>query len=223
MKNLFCFMLLCSLLVLPVVTGYSATTSGPIPVTASIQAGTPDMTVTIHKLPKGDYKLINWDETLTSLTFDKFTVTQRTGHNPQWSPIDTYAVFVYADGLGKQYQVKSSGAGTFASGSNTLPVGSFACIPVYSADDEWKYPDGTTFKQGANPGTLGTKGMALTSNKVVYTSENPGSARIIQVHYSFPPYEIDGSTPYSGYEPIPANQANGNYTGVTVTLDITAL
>jgi len=226
MKKLFCFMLLCSFLVFPVVTGYSATTSGPIPVTASIQAGTPDMTVVIHKVPQGDWHLINWSESLGSMAFDKFTVVQRPGRAPQWTNVDSFAVFLYADGLGKQYQIKSSGTGSFLSGGVPLPAGSFACIPVYSADDEWKYPDGTTMKQGAMPSgaTLGSKDRALQSSQVVYTSENPGSARIIQAYYAFPPYDVSGAAPHNnGYEPIPANQANGTYSGVTVTLDITAL
>jgi hypothetical protein len=208
---------------------YAVTTSGPINVTANINAGTPDMTVVIHKLPNGDWQQINWLETLSAMNFNKFTVVSRTvGGTPvsQWTSVDLFAAFVYADGLGKQYSVTSTGTGTFSDGAgHTLPAGSFACIPVYTADDEWKYPDGTTMKQGAMPSgaVLGSKGMALQANKPIYTSENPGSARILQSMYAFPPYNVDGSTPYSGYAAIPANQVNGTYTGPTVTVNITAL
>jgi len=225
MRRILCVLVVLAALAFFAYKAYAVTTSGAIAVTANISAGTPDMTVAIHKVPQGDWKLINWTESLSSMAFDKFTVVQRTGKNPQWTNIDSFAVFLYADGLGKQYQIKSTGTGTFASGGNTLPAGSFACIPVYSADDEWKYPDGTTMKQGAMPAgsTLGSKGKALVANQVVYTSENPGSARIIQAYYAFPPYDVSGSDPYSGYEPIPSSQINGTYTGVTVTLDIVAL
>ena len=221
---------LCLLVVLAAVAlfaykAYAVTTSGAIAVTASITAGTPDMTVAIHKVPQGDWKLINWSESLSSMTFDKFTIATRPTRNPQWTNVDSFAVFLYADGLGKQYQITSSGTGTFINGTATLPAGSFACIPVYSADDEWKYTDGTTVKQGAMPSgaTLGSKGNALQSSQIVYRSENPGSSRIIQAYYAFPPYDLTGADPYTGYAPIPSSQVNGTYSGVTVTLNITPI
>lgn len=228
MRKGLCLLVILGAAALCVLKAQAVTTSGPIAVTAKIQGGTPDMTVVIHKVPNGDWKLINWDEKLSSMAFDKFTIVQKTGKSSQWTNIDSFAVFVYADGLGAGYQIKSSGSGSFVSGSNTLPAGSFACIPVYSADDSWKYPDGTVVKQGAMPSgaSLGVKAKALQSNQVVYTSEKPGSPRIIEAYYAFPPYSMSGSTatdPYSGYQPIPASQANGTYTGVTVTLNIAAI
>lgn len=220
---------LCLLVALVVVTlfalkVYAATSSGPIQVTANIQAGTPEMTVKIYKMPQGNWQLINWSLPVTSMAFDKFTVLQRTGQSPQWATVDMFVAFCYADGLGKQYQIAQTGTGTFTKGGDTLPDGSFACIPVYAPGDGWDYDgDGDVdATQGPMPGgaTLGSDGKALSSNKLVYTSENPGSARIIQAIYAFPPYETDGSSPYTGYQPIPANQANGTYSGVTVTLNI---
>lgn len=223
MRKGLCLLVVLGAVALCVLKAQAVTTSGPITVTAQIQSGTPDMTVTIHKLPNGDYNLINWSETITSMAFDKFNVLQRTGKDPQWTSVDHFATFVYANGMGKQYQIKSTGRGAFSDGAgHTLPAGSFACTPVYSATDKWKYPDGSEMVQGAKPGTasLGSAGQALTTNKLIYTSENPGSARIIQTHYSFPPYNVDGGNPYSGYAPIPSNQANGTYTGAAVTLTI---
>ncbi|MFA5276668.1 MAG: hypothetical protein WC417_07240 [Candidatus Omnitrophota bacterium] len=225
MKKTICLFALTALVLLSASAGYCGTSSGPIAVTADISAGSPDMTAVIHKLPQGNWALIDWEETLTTMDFDKFTVTQRPGQDPQWTTADHYAVFVYADGLGSQYQVTSSGDGVFTNGSDTLPVNSFACIPVYAAEDYWVYPDLTEVEQGDMPGAavLGDKGPALVSNKVVYTSEDPGSARILQVHYAFPPYNPDGSAPYASYAPIPTTQANGTYSGVTATLNITAI
>jgi hypothetical protein len=141
--------------------------------------------------------------------------------------VDQFVAFVYADGLGKKYEIKSTGNGVSfvrTGGSETLPSGSFVCTPVYAATDKWKYPDGTEMEQGANPGTLGSLGNAASATPIkVYTSENPGSARILQAWYGFPPYTVAGVAPYSGYAPIPSTQANGTYSGVSVTLDIAAI
>jgi hypothetical protein len=105
--------------------------------------------------------------------------------------------------------------------------------PIYAPEDEWwedvdgdgvKDP-GETYQQGAMPaGALkGTQGNAITTGKSVYASETPvGSARIIQVMYMFPAYNPDGSTPYTGYAPIPSTTAAGTYTGGSVTVRIIA-
>jgi hypothetical protein len=227
MKKGLCLLVALAVVMLGPLSVYAVSTSGPISVSASIVAGTPDMTVVIHKIPKGDWTQINFNDTAeTAMTFDKFTIADRTvGGNPvsQWTSVDVWAAFVYADGIGSKYQITSTGTGTFTSGANTLPGSSFACIPVYTPNDQFKYPDGTLHAQGAMPSgaVLGTEGPALVSNKLVYTSEAPaGSARILQVQYAFPPYNTDGSVPYVGYAPIPSSQVNGTYTGVTVTVNI---
>ena len=227
MKKLLCAVLAVGLVAAAAFGVHAATTSGPITVTAAIQAGTPDMTVAIYKMPGGQWSNINWDSPVTSMAFDKFTVLQREGKSPQWVTVDHFAAFVYADGMGRMYQITSTGTGTFTSGANTLPAGSFACIPVYAAEDGWDYDDDgdVDATQGAMPSgaSLGTAGSAISTNKQVYTSENPGSSRIIQVQYAFPPYNADGSNPYTGYAPIPSTQVNGTYTGVTVTINIAAI
>ncbi|MDD5654083.1 MAG: hypothetical protein PHR91_00360 [Candidatus Omnitrophica bacterium] len=225
--------LLLVLLVVTVVVGFSAlrtqaaTTTGAITVTAAIQAGTPDMDFKIYKMPGGQWSNINWDDDVSAMAFDKFSVTQVPGKSAQWTTVDHFVVFLYANGLGREYQITSTGAGTFANGGNTLPAGSFACIPVYAAEDGWDYDgDGVVDQlQGAMPSgaSIGAKAMALSSNQQVYSSDPSGTSRIIQAQYAFPPYNSDGSNPYSGYAPIPANQVNGTYTGVTVTLNIVAI
>lgn len=228
MKKALCLLVAVAVVVLGPLSAYAVTTSGPISVSAAIVAGTPDMTVVIHRMPKGDWNLINWNETLTAMTFDKFTVASRTvGGNPisQWTSVDIFAAFVYADGYGAKYQITSSGTGHFLNGTNPqLPDGSFVCTPVYSPNDQFKYPDGTVVAQGDMPSgaTLGSPEKALMANKSVYKSESPaGSAHIIQTIYSFPPYNANGTPPIaSGYDYIRSSQANGTYTGVTVTVNI---
>jgi len=223
MKKLLCAVLAVGLVAVVAFGVYAGTTSGPITVTAAIQAGTPDMTVKIYKMPGGNWQNINWNSPVTSMAFDKFTILQREGKSPQWTTVDHFCAFAYADGLGRRYQITSTGTGTW-SGTPPLPAGSFACIPVYAAEDGWDYDgDGDVdATQGTMPSgaALGSKERALTSNKVVYTSENPGSSRIIQVQYAFPPYNADGTDPYLNYAPIPSTQTSGTYTGVTVTLNI---
>jgi hypothetical protein len=226
MRKLLCLLVVLGILMLFAESAQAVSSTSPIAVTAKIQAGTPDMDVKVYKIPNGDSSLIDWAAPVGSMAFEKFNVVQRTGKDPQWTSVDHFVAFVYANGMGKKYQIKSTGSGSFTSGSNTLPAGSFACIPVYSAADKWKYPDETMVAQGNMPSSasLGSKGKAIATDKQVYTSENPGTARIIQVHYAFPPYNIDGTAPYTtDYAPIPATQATGTYSGVTVTLSIAAI
>ncbi|MBP7216827.1 MAG: hypothetical protein KBA46_06050 [Candidatus Omnitrophica bacterium] len=228
MKKIFVLAIIGILATMTLTSAYAATTSGAIAVTASIQAGTPDMTVRVYRAPNGDPDLINFNAPVTTMTFDKFDLISRPTKASQWTTVDQFVAFVYATGLGKQYKItsKTTGAGQFTrtGGAETLPINSFACTPVYAAEDVWKLPDGTEVAQGARPAgsTLGTVGPAINAaGKLVYQSENPGSARIIQIWYGFPPYTATGANPYTGYAPIPSTQTAGSYTGVNVVIDIT--
>jgi len=224
MRRILTLLILGIVMTLSISNAYAVTTSGAIQVTATIQAGTPDMTVKVYLAPNGDSSLINFNAPVASMAFSKFDLVQRPNKAAQWTSVDQFVAFVYAAGLGKQYKITSSGSGSFTrqGGSETLPPSSFACTPVYSATDKWTLPNGDQYEQGAKPAlaSLGSIGQALAANKLVYQSENPGSSRILQIWYSFPPYTVGGGNPYDPYSPIPSSQASGTYLGASVTIDI---
>jgi len=218
-------LVLLVMLMLTVTLAYAATDSGNISVTATIAAGTPDAAFEIHKFLNGT--TYEQGTTYTSMNFNRWTVVQKTGQSAQWVGVDQYAVYAWTNGMGKKYYIKSLATGSFVNGVNTLPLGSFACIPVYSIEDYWDPLNPTTTKQGDMPAGATLAGMFAAINaapQTVYTSETPGSSRIIQVRYGFVPYKDDGTPPWTtglAYAPILTSQASGTYTGVTVKVSIT--
>jgi len=212
---------LLAMLMLTVSFAYAATNSGNISVVATLASGTPNATFKVYKAPGGGN--IDFGTEYTSMNFNSWTTVQRTGKAAQWTSVDHYAVVAFSDGRGRPYFIKSLGTGAFVSGTNTLPAGSFACIPVYSADDMWDAADPHS-KQGTKPAgaTLAAMFAAINATaQTVYTSENPSTSRILQVRYGFVPYTTAGANPYTGYAPIPTSQAAGTYSGVTVKVSIT--
>lgn len=209
---------LLAILMLTATVVYAATDSGNISVTATLAAGTPDANFRVYKAPGGGN--IDFGTEFPSMNFNSWTTVQKPTKAAQWTSVDHYAVVAYANGMGRQYYIKSLATGSFVSGANTLPAGSFACIPVYAAEDEWS----PGVQQGAKPGNATLANMFAAINataQTVYTSENPSTPRIIQVRYGFVPYTNTGANPYTGYAPIPTSQVAGTYTGVTVKVSIT--
>jgi hypothetical protein len=227
MRNYLIVVMVGLLSLIGVVPVNSATDSGSIPVTAQLQAGTPDATFKIYKAPNGT---LDWSATYTSMSFSNFNIVTASGTSKpaQWVSVDNYVVVVWANGMGARYKIQTAGVGPF-SGSPALPSGSFKYTPVYAPGDLLidSNGDGTAdTAQGTMPAsaTLYAKGKAITGGlntwSDVYTSESPGSSRMIQVHYGFP--SLEGVTSYTTDDYIPATQASGTYTGVSVKLRITA-
>ena len=212
------------MLTITVTLAYADAESGNISVTATIAAGTPDATFKVYKALNGGN--VDFGNLYTDMNFGRWTVVQKTGKAAQWISADHFAVVAWTNGMGRKYYIKSLATGSFVYGANSLPLGSFACIPVYAKEDMWDtnndlIPD---TQQGAQPVGSTLAGMFAAINataQTVYTSETPGSSRIIQVRYAFVPYKDDGSAPYTGYAPIPTSQVSGTYTGVTVKVSIT--
>lgn len=227
MKQILIVFMVAMLSLIGVVSVDSATESGNIGVTAQLVSGTPDATFKIYKAPNGT---LDWSATYDSMSFTKFNVIQVPGKTQQWASVDNFVVVVWANGMGARYKIQTAGVGPF-SGTPPLPTGSFGFTPVYAAGDLLYDTNGDGIAdtaQGTMPGsaTLSGKGRAITGSLTtwvdVYTSESPGSLRMLQVHYGFPPYDANGADPYSQYEPIPSTQTTGTYTGATVKLRITA-
>jgi hypothetical protein len=207
------------------------TTSPTYTVTATIAAGTPDAVFKLYKAPSGgDVDFLN--EVISGvMAFDKFDVLTVKASTPQWVSADHYAVVAYANGHGSKYYIKSAAQGSFtrSGGSQTLPAGSFACLPLSPSQDMWDLNnDGTPdTPQGALPSgaSLAAEFQAntgsLTTATTAYTSDLLGAARIVQVRYLFPPYATGGANPYGTYVHIPGTQATGTYSGVSVKVTIT--
>ena len=86
-----------------------------------------------------------------------------------------------------------------------IPAGACTVAPVYSVADN----GGASFV-----GTLGVPGSWVQANKVLYTSDNIGSGRVIQAHYAITDDPAAGAT-----AAVPLNQSPGAYTA-TVTFTI---
>ena len=193
-----------------------------VQVNAQVPNSSAEINIVILKFTDGDPDNNPWTNSteVTSMDFGALSHTLASGEDAgQWYAQAAFDVNIYAQGFGHRYEIKSTCAGLI-SGGNRLPDNSFGLTPVYSATDEWS-PGNT---QGDMPAgaQLGTAGSAVATDKRIYQSENPSTARIIQAYYGLPPYKAGGADPFTGYVPIPLNQASGTYTG-TVTITITAI
>ena len=190
-----------------------------VTVNASVPNSSSEIDIVIRKYTDGDPDQNPWTNSteVTAMSFDTLSHTLSDGSDAgQWYAEAAFAVIIYAQGFGHQYEINSTCTG-LTSGGSSLPTGSFGANPAYASSDEWSPGD----SQGSMPAgaQLGTGGSAVASDKLIYRSEDPSTARILQTHYSIPPYAAGGGAPYAGYEPVPLNQASGAYSG-TVTITI---
>ena len=226
MKRLFTLFLVIIAMVFFGAGVCSAADTVNILATAFVPNESPDITVTILRFTDGNPDNNPWtnsvDVTTTgTMNFGTLTYELTDGSNAGgWYSQAGFCVVIYATPFGSPYEVKSTCLG-LTSGASFLPIGSFGLTPVYSPNDEWVYPGGST-TQGDMPSgaTLGTAGSAIAINKIVYSSESgTATPRIIQAYYGLPPYKTGGVDPFPGYEQIPLDQPHGTYSG-TVTITI---
>ncbi len=200
-------------------------TEQEIPVTAQIPDASPSMSIVVLRLPNGNPTNNPWINSTQVQWMDFGTLTYLMNGKSAgffYSPT-SFCVVVFTDPMGKPYEIKSSCQGLTSAGGGKIPDNSFALSPVYSRDDLWIYTGGST-KQGDMPAEarLGAPGSAVQDNKLVYSSEGGNAtARILQLYYSLPPYGAGGSSPYSGFAPIPLSQKPDTYSGtVTLTMSV---
>ena len=198
-----------------------------VPVTATIESNSPEIDVTILRFTDGNPDNNPWTVSteVTSMNFG--TLKNMIGTDPagQWYSDRGFCVVIYAQPYGAPYELLSTCDGLATAGPSpvSLPTGSFGLTPVYSEDDEWQWPGGS-IAQGPMPtgggASLGDAGSAVATDKLIYTSETgTGTARIIQAYYGLPPYAAGGADPHPDYEPIPLDQAPGDYEGnVIITI-----
>ncbi|MDD5166687.1 MAG: hypothetical protein PHQ57_04800 [Candidatus Omnitrophica bacterium] len=206
---------------LTITAGAWAATEEVISVTAQIPEASPNMSITILKFTDGNPDNNPWTNSAEEkwMNFDTLTYIMN-GKNAGffYSPA-AFCVVIFTDPFGKPYEIKSSSSGLTSPSGVSIPKNSFAFTPVYSSDDLWVWEGGSA-KQGSMPSgaRLGSPNSAVGQNLLIYSSESGiGSARILQVYYSLPPYGIGGTSPFGGFAPIPLTQPPDTYTG-TITL-----
>lgn len=118
-----------------------------------------------------------------------------------------YQVFFAINSQGRSYTIKQTAA-SLRSGTNVIPDGAFIVTPLSGI--------------GGNPAqplpagiTVGARGSAVATNKILFTST--GVVSTLAATYAVTDDPSKGAT-----QPIPTNQAAGNYT-TTVTFTATVL
>ena len=196
-----------------------AATEKIIDVSAAVPDSTAEITVVIRQLTAAGQDPFSGNEVqrmdfgiLTHLLADQ-------SEAGVWYSPTYFAVIIFSNSFGKQYEIRSSSNG-FASGGNTLPDNSLVLTPGYAAADEFS----AGVAQGDQPAgsELGTAGPAKATNALIYRSELAGSNRIIRAFYSLPSLGAGGAVPFANFEPVPLSQTVGTYTG-TVTVTIAAI
>lgn len=230
MKKMISCLVIVALLGLVSAPQALAASSASLGVSATVSSTTPEINLVILKFTDGNPDDNPWtnSEDVTGTMSLAFGTLVHTYIDPVtgleqdagvWFSNVGYCVVVFAQGFGRRYEIRSTSAGIAGLPSNG--VGAFGITPIYSAEDEFVYPDGTRVAQGTQPtgSSLGTAGTAVMTNKRVYLSENPSTARILQVYYGVPPKKAGGVDPFPGWTGIPLTHPSGSYSG-SVTISI---
>lgn len=202
-----------------------AATEEIITVTAEIPEASPSMSIIILRFTDGNPDNNPWTNSTQVKWMDFGTLTYlMNGKNAGFFySTAAFCVSIYTDPFGKPYEIKNSCEGLASASGMAIPANSFALVPVYSKDDLWMWEGGSA-AQGDMPSgaRLGSPSSAVGENLLIYSSESSiGSARILQVYYSLPPYGVGGSSPFDGFAPVPLTQPPDTYTGtVKLTMSV---
>jgi hypothetical protein len=199
--------------------------SADIGVSASIPSGTPSVTVTLKELDTPGQDPGTSGTEVGSMSFGELThfLSDNITDAGVWYSQKYYCAFIYTQSWGSNYEIRSSCAG-LSDGTNSLPAGSLMLTPGYIGADRWNGDDPLTAQDTDDtpPGTLGSVTRGITGNgyAVVYTSEDPGTNRILRAFYSIPGYLDGGAKPYADWQPITLDQP-GSTTAYSGTVSIT--
>ncbi len=185
----------------PVFAGSTVSTAS-VPVTAAVdQVLTLDMTI----------KPENPDGSLgAAVTSMPYTLV-RNGNNAL-AGNKAYHVFLGANTSSRAYKIEST-AGSLVSSGNTLP-NAWGVFPVSATD-------GVADITGD---TLTTKQSAIGVAKKIYDSNTAGKGAVLELVYGISGGNADGSLPFTGWTPIPPDQASGTYTASpALTFTLTTL
>lgn len=186
-----------AILVLASPTAFAASTSqGPFTVSAVVPSNL-TLSVALHKNSSTGAGISSMDFGTLQPTATGNLVSSTSGSTGTG---DAVAV-ISANTQAAPYTITQTGT-ALASGTNTIPSGACQVTPVYATADNGG---------AANPGTLGSAGSWVATNKTLYTSEASNSTiKVIQAHYAI-------TESASGV--VPPNQPAGTYTGqVTFTV-----
>lgn len=182
----------------------SSISTASVPVTASVdQVLTLDMTI-VPENPDGTLST-------TPVTSMPYTLV-RDGSNALAGNV-AYHVFLGANTSARPYFINST-VGNLVSGANTLP-NAWGVFPVQATSD------GTADITGDS---LAADQSAVGTDKRIYDSNTAGSGAVLELVYGISGGNADGSAPFTGWQPIPPDQASGTYTAspaLTFTLTTT--
>ena len=144
-------------------------------------------------------------------SFDFGTLTHTLANGDEagvWFSRKWFTIYLLPATGSDRYQITQTCTGVTSGGENINSA--FVVTPNYSEEDlVGDTPNGTM------PGTLGDRGLAVATDKVIYTSDLAGESKVIQGIYALENYNTD----VTGFDPISFDQPQGIYGGeVTFTV-----
>jgi hypothetical protein len=186
-------------LMLALALGYSASafagssvSTASVPVTAGV-----DQVLTLDMTIKPELAGGGLGAAVTSMPY----TLVRNGANALGGD-KAYHVFLGTNTSARAYTVKST-VGALTSSGNTLP-NAWGVFPA-------PVTDGTADITGDTP--LAAADTAIGTDKLVYTSNSAGKGAVIELVYGISAGNPAGQpAPFTGWTPIPPDQASGTYT-----------
>ena len=195
MKKTLLALTVAALIAMP---AYAATTQ-TVNVSATVNS-TLDLTMTIYKLDNAGKPIgLNLGTTMSFGTLFRDTVNSVMRGN------DAYTVYLNANTSSLPYVVKCTMP---ALSNNTVSLPPAMVMTVVSATSAGVDIAGDTFTAGGQ--------NAIMTNQTIYTSNPGGTAAFIQLVYGISSGNLDGSDPFTGWQPILLGQASGDYTAAVV-------
>ncbi len=121
-----------------------------------------------------------------------------------------FHVFLGANTSGRPYTITSTMA-AMSNGATVLPR-ALGVFPIQATTG-----DGIT----TIGGTLASSQDAVGTGKLLYTSTAAGPSGVLELVYGLSGGNADGSSPFTGWAPIPPGQLSGTYAS-TITYTLTA-
>lgn len=153
----------------------------------------------------------SWTGNQTSMAFGTLQYKLADGTNAgTWFSRFYFPIFVSAITGGRKYKILQSSSGLSMGGTKLAKAFGVTAIACW---------DTTANVEVACSGVKGTPGPAEATDKLLYDSGAAAAVVTLRADYAMPSYTGTGTAPFTGYEPIPLNQAAGTYSG-TVTITV---
>ncbi|GEM_PF-1425221 len=131
--------------------------------------------------------------------------------NPNALRGKAFHVFLGVNSSGRPYTITSS-LNPLMNGATALPR-ALGVFPIQATTG------------GTSPtsigGTLASNQDAVGTGKLLYTSTAAGPSGVIELVYGLSGGNLDGSSPFTGWQPVPPGQLSGTYGPSTITYTLT--